>query len=253
MPAWYGRPVHVYRESCILSRNESCEWMLPGLPTANVKVRFTDYMKFSWYPTLIYSRLDLQSRAKHILQCQRKSLNAAPYQQNYKNGKRAHRRVNRAFVQFCYLCAEFSYSEEDWDKHCQFHLANLQPRCGILTFRYTLVAAGLCPFCLGDETKNPSERFNQWLQKSTLLNHIDDKHMNKLCQPETRVQCPHPCCRDKHYGSKTGLRRHFFDVHSLSEPRSNCVSRKRRWDFQDDVNPTKVAKHEKDKGSDNFE
>lgn len=194
-------------------------------------------------------RFHLQGRAKHILQCQRKTLNAAPYQQNYKNSKRAHHHVNRAFVQFCYLCAKFSYSEQYWDKHCQFHLANLQPRCGILTFRYTLVAAGLCPFCLGDETKSPSGRFNQWLNKSTLLNHID-MHM-KRCQPGTWIQCPHPCCRNKLYDSVAGLQRHFFDVHSLSESRSNCVSRKRRWDFQDDVNPTKVAKHEKDEDKSN--
>ena len=153
--------------------------------------------------------------------------------------------MNRAFVQFCYLCADFLYSEEDWDKHCQFHLANLQPRCGILTFRYTLVGAGLCPFCLGDEQKRPNERYNQWLTKATLLNHIDE-HM-KLCQSEGKVPCPHPCCRTKVYDGITGLRRHFFDVHSLSEPRSNCVSRKRRWDFQDNVNPTKVAKRNNDK------
>lgn len=119
------------------------------------------------------------------------------YRSLYKNGKGAHRRASHAFVQFCYLCAQFSYSENDWDQHCQLHLANLQPRCGIFPFRYTLVAAGLCPFCLGDETKNPSERFQQWLAKATLLNHIDG-HM-KLCQSEARVQCPHPRCQNKQY------------------------------------------------------
>lgn len=33
----------------------------------------------SWYPTLIRSKFGLQARAKHILQCQRHSLNTAPY------------------------------------------------------------------------------------------------------------------------------------------------------------------------------
>ena len=174
---------------------------------------------------LTHSSFGAQARAKHILQCRRRALNAAPYQQCYKNGKRAHRRVNRSYLQFCYFCAQFFYSEEEWDQHCQFHLASCQPRCGILTFRYTLVGAGLCPFCLGDEKKRPSERYNQWLTKATLLNHIDE-HM-KLCQSEGKVPCPHLCCRTKVYDSITGLRRHFFDVHSLSEPCSNCVSRKR--------------------------
>ena len=26
-----------------------------------------------------------------------------------------------------------------------------------------------------------------------------------------------------------GLRRHFFDAHSIEEPRSNCIKRKRKW------------------------
>ncbi|KAF4155474.1 hypothetical protein CNMCM6069_007995 [Aspergillus lentulus] len=173
------------------------------------------------------SSLALQSRAKHILQCQRKSLNAAPYQQCYKNGKRAHRRVRRTFVQFCYLCAQLSYSEEDWIQHCSSHLANLEPRCGQLTFRYTLVAPGFCPFCLGDENKRADERFRQWLDKTTLLNHIDG-HLSAL-QPSAMALCPHPCCSGKQYDGVVALRRHFFDVHSIEEPRSNCVRRKRRW------------------------
>lgn len=169
----------------------------------------------------------LQDRAKHILQCRRKALNAAPYQQCYKNGKRAHRRVQRNFVQFCYLCAQLSYSEEDWNQHCGLHLANLKPRCGLLTFRYTLVAPGFCPFCLGDGNKRPDQRFNQWLNKATLLNHIDG-HLSQLPSGNP-VTCPHPCCSGKEYGSVLDFRRHLFDVHSIEEPRSNCVTRKRHW------------------------
>lgn len=110
-----------------------------------------------------------QCRANHILQCTRKSLNAAPYQQRYKNGKRAHRWAHRSFLQFCYLCAQWFYNEEQWTQHCQNHLRHLHPRCGLLTFRSTLVAPGFCPFCLGDKTKEPDERFQQWLKKTTLL------------------------------------------------------------------------------------
>lgn len=182
---------------------------------------------------MIFNSLAPQSRAKHILQCQRKALNAAPYQQCYKNGKRAHRRVQRSFAQFCYVCAKLFYSEEDWVKHCQYHLEDMQPLCGILTFRYTMVAAGLCPFCLGDESKSPAERFKQWMAKATLLNHIDD-HMSTINSEQT-IQCPHPLCKGKQYQGITGLRRHFFDVHSISEPRSNCVARKRQWPLDEEL------------------
>ncbi|GMG01327.1 unnamed protein product [Aspergillus oryzae] len=144
-----------------------------------------------------------------------------------RNGKRAHRHTRRSFVQFCYLCAELICNEEDWINHCQSHLQALQPRCGLLTFRYTLVAAGLCPFCLGDEKKRADERFQQWVKKATLLNHID-RHLENL-PPEGNVSCPHPCCNGRQYSDVSDLRRHFFNRHSIAEPRSNCVARKRKW------------------------
>ncbi|EER41728.1 conserved hypothetical protein [Histoplasma capsulatum H143] len=179
------------------------------------------------------SSVSLQFRAKHILQCRRKSMNAAPYQQQYKNGKRAHRRVGRVFLEFCYLCTFFCNDEADWARHCESHLQNLQPRCGRLTFRYTLVAPGFCPFCLGDEKMPPERRFTQWMQTATLLNHIDNQHLSKLSS-ERAILCPHPCCGDTNYAGVTGLKRHFYNVHTLRESRSNCVSRKRTWDFNDD-------------------
>ncbi|QSS61739.1 hypothetical protein I7I51_03916 [Histoplasma capsulatum] len=179
------------------------------------------------------SSVSLQFRAKHILQCRRKSMNAAPYQQQYQNGKRAHRRVGRVFLEFCYLCTLFCNDEADWARHCKTHLQNLQPRCGRLTFRYTLVAPGFCPFCLGDERMPPERRFTQWMKTATLLNHIDNQHLSKLSF-EKAILCPHPCCGDTNYKGVTGLKRHFYNVHTLRESRSNCVSRKRTWDFSDD-------------------
>lgn len=172
----------------------------------------------------------MQGRAKHILQCRRKSLNGAQYQQRYKNEKRAHRRVQRHFVQFCYLCAELFLNEDSWNTHCKCHLDTLNPRCGLLTFRSTLVAPGFCPFCLGDKSKTPDERFQQWLAKSTLLNHIE-KHLEST-DSSAAVFCPHPCCEEKNYVDNLHLKWHFFDVHSIEEPRSNCVTRKRKWQLQ---------------------
>ncbi|OKP07148.1 hypothetical protein PENSUB_6108 [Penicillium subrubescens] len=37
----------------------------------------------------------------------------------------------------------------------------------------------------------------------------------------------------KDYTNVTNLRRHFFDAHSIEETRSNCVSRKRKWQTED--------------------
>ncbi|CAG8151922.1 unnamed protein product [Penicillium nalgiovense] len=174
--------------------------------------------------------IPLQGRAKHMLQCRRKSLNGAQYQQRYKNEKRAHRRVQRSFVQFCYLCAELFLDEDSWENHCKCHLDNLNPRCGLLTFRSTLVAPGFCPFCLGDESKKPDERFQQWVAKSTLLNHIDE-HLGSA-DSSAAVFCPHPCCEERKYVDNLHLQWHFFDAHSIEEPRSNCVKRKRKWQLQ---------------------
>lgn len=159
-----------------------------------------------------------------MLQCRRKLLNGAPYQQRYKNNKRAHRRVQRGFVQFCYLCARIFQDENTWVQHCRSHLSDLKPRCGILRFRYTLVAPGFCPFCLGDTNKKADERFQQWLNKATLLNHIDG-HLDSL--KFNNIFCPHPCCEGRLHVDASHLRRHFHDTHSIEEPRSNCVKRKR--------------------------
>lgn len=161
-------------------------------------------------------------------------MKAAPYQQLYKNGKRAHRRAQRTFLEWCYLCSGWFHTEEDWAKHCRFHLAHLQPRCGLLTFRYTLVYPGLCPYCLGDSEKEPQERFKQWRAKSTLINHINEKHLTGKKEDEP-LQCPHPCCEKRTYCGTLGLRRHFFNAHSIEEPRRNCVSQKRKWITDPDV------------------
>ncbi|CAI7595632.1 unnamed protein product [Penicillium viridicatum] len=172
-------------------------------------------------------------RAKHILQCRRKSLGSAPYQQRYKNGKRAHRRVQQNFAQFCYLCAQFYYDQQSWTEHCKSHLDHLKPRCGLMTFRSTLVAPAFCPFCLGDEGKEPDERFQQWVNKATLWNHID-AHLHKF-KSDSAIPCPHPLCNQQIYAGEKSLRRHLYDGHSIDEPRPNCLARKRKAGDQSDT------------------
>jgi hypothetical protein len=95
-------------------------------------------------------------------------------------------------------------------------------RCGLLTFRYTLAVAGYCPFCIGDEDLPVFQRMQQWMTKSTLLNHIDT-HLKTYAKSE----CPHPLCR-KPIMQASDLRFHIRDDHFIEEPRSNCVSRKRK-------------------------
>jgi hypothetical protein len=77
------------------------------------------------------------------------------------------------------------------------------------------------------------ERLQQWLVKSTLLNHIDN-HFDALKSFTTFI-CPHPCCRGKDYNDSMGLRRHFFDAHSIEEPRSNCIKRESKWQEEPDL------------------
>lgn len=132
------------------------------------------------------------------------------------------------FFEWCYLCAKWVDTEDAWTEHYRFCLDHLQPRRGLLRFRFTLVAPGFCPFCLGDHTKTPAERFQQWREKSTLINHIDDKHLAGRGNEEA-IQCPHPCCKNRFYNSILLLQRLFVDAHSIEEPRRNCVSRKRKW------------------------
>lgn len=165
------------------------------------------------------------TRAKHILQCKRVSLNCAPYQQRYRSGRRAHRKTFRTFLQFCYSCTKFYENEADWITHCEQHLNRPIPRCGLLRFRSTLVLPGFCPFCLGERSKRADERFYQWMCKATLLNHVD-QHLASV-RVSIPVPCPHPCCLGRLYDSRSALRHHFFDGHSIEEPRSNCTSRKR--------------------------
>jgi hypothetical protein len=43
----------------------------------------------------------------------------------------------------------------------------------MLIFRYTLITPSFCLFCLGDKDIKPDQRFQQWLAKATLLNHIN--------------------------------------------------------------------------------
>ena len=60
------------------------------------------------------------------------------------------------------------------------------------------------------------------MTKPTLLNHID-KHL----ETGAKKECPHPSCHVPLMNASDS-RAHFQDAHYIEEPRSNCVSRKRK-------------------------
>ncbi|KAA8649641.1 uncharacterized protein ATNIH1004_002312 [Aspergillus tanneri] len=100
------------------------------------------------------------------------------------------------------------------------------------------------PFCLGDKSQEPEQRFQQWREKATLINHIDNKHLAEI-DKKGPIQCPHPCCENRVYSTTMDLRRHFYNVHSIEEPRRNCVSRKRKWVHEDDTMEYPAPKKER--------
>lgn len=105
------------------------------------------------------------------------------------------------------------------------------------------MAPGFCPFCLGDQTKDPDIRFQQWRTKATLISHING-HLKTISEQD-QVKCPHPCCENRFYSGGLKLRQHFYNAHSIEEPRRNCTSVKRKWivdEGGDDVEVRKQAK-----------
>ncbi|CDM32993.1 unnamed protein product [Penicillium roqueforti FM164] len=89
--------------------------------------------------------------------------------------------------------------------HYKYYLDNLNPQCGLLTFRSTLITLGFCPFYLGDKRSAVSL---------------------------ATVFCPHLYCEERKYINNLYLQWHFFDIHSIEEPQSNCIKRKRKWQLQ---------------------
>jgi hypothetical protein len=68
----------------------------------------------------------------------------------------------------------------------------------------------------------------QWMTKSTLLNHIDT-HLTTYAG----LECLHPMCH-AHLESPSDFRAHFEDVHCIEEPRLNCVSKERKCEGEEE-------------------
>lgn len=136
-------------------------WLFPDrwVSVASGPLRHTLWVSFPWgmLKSILLAdsftdicRLDIQSRSRHILQCTRRSLNAAPYQQINRNGRRAHHRTNRAFLEWCHLCVKWFHRETDWQEHCCSHLGNLQPRCGFINIPLYISLTWILSLLLGE-------------------------------------------------------------------------------------------------------
>ncbi|KAH2363659.1 hypothetical protein KXV98_003685 [Aspergillus fumigatus] len=85
-----------------------------------------------------------------------------------------------AQLKYCYECFAF-YSAKEWEDHCCMHIENgMSRRCEIITYCYTLVRPGYCPFCLGTESLSPSDRMRSWKRSNELRSHVIND-MKMMC------------------------------------------------------------------------
>ncbi|KAH7882797.1 hypothetical protein F5I97DRAFT_1786524, partial [Phlebopus sp. FC_14] len=100
------------------------------------------------------------------------------------------------FAEFCFLCPEgyWSTTQEDWRRHCESHLTNLDTlpyQCD--AYANTLAAPGLCFWCLGNENLSPTLRLQRFLDKASWQSYIEKEHFAEStgCKVPT---CTHPKC-----------------------------------------------------------
>ncbi|KIJ16711.1 hypothetical protein PAXINDRAFT_131523, partial [Paxillus involutus ATCC 200175] len=124
---------------------------------------------------------------KHICNCHKS------YLARQRSG-----RSPASFAKFCFLCPEghWSTSQDDWKRHCESHLANLDTlpyQCDPLIYANTLAAPGLCFWCLGNENLPPTLRLQRFLDKASWQSHIEKEHLAESTGCRTPT-CPHPRC-----------------------------------------------------------
>jgi hypothetical protein len=128
-------------------------------------------------------------------------------------------------VHYCHLCFKWVCGCSEWVLHCQDHIEALIPKkCGTITYCYTLVRPGYCPFCLGNGALPATARFTSWIRDHKLWQHVSN-HVQRCSWP---TSCPHPSC-DALLDTEPSLRFHFIDDHGFSRTwpgraRSDLVS-----------------------------
>jgi hypothetical protein len=122
-------------------------------------------------------------------------------------------------IRYCHQCFEWVFSDKEWDKHYETHLkVSIPQRCGTITYYHTLVCPGYCPFCLGDESLEASQRLESWSRDHKLWNHIND-HLQGCQWP---IICRHPSC-DTSCDNETSFQFHLIDSHGFSHTRPGQV------------------------------
>ncbi|KAL4958731.1 uncharacterized protein BDV14DRAFT_186161 [Aspergillus stella-maris] len=113
-------------------------------------------------------------------------------------------------LKYCYECFDFLTTTE-WEDHCNNHLQHdISRRCEIITYCYTLVRPGYCPFCLGCDRVAPSQRMNVWKRSNELRAHVNE-HIKRI---SGNYFCSHPICQAK-FDSEMQLRYHLSDIHGM--------------------------------------
>ncbi|KAE8308300.1 hypothetical protein BDV41DRAFT_552024 [Aspergillus transmontanensis] len=70
-------------------------------------------------------------------------------------------------------------SADEWPDHCRTHLQSWTTRhCEIVTYRYTVIRPGYCPFCLWDEKIPKGHRMQDWIRTDGLRQHMEREHIS---------------------------------------------------------------------------
>lgn len=142
-------------------------------------------------------------------------------------------------AEYCFECAEYFLSAQDWEAHCERHLSDLDLFCGFITRRNVYLFARRCPFCLGNDQLAASERCRDFTERTTFYKHLKE-HLDDpvLTWP---LRCPHPLCRID-LSSRDSCEAHFNTSHHLARYRRANV----RWRAAQDYSAKDISDEEQD-------
>lgn len=146
-------------------------------------------------------------------------------------------------AQYCYRCCTWTNTADQWNRHCEGHLAHPSMKCEIWISHYTLIAPGFCPFCISDSKLPAPVRAFQWTNSKQLWDHIDS-HTELAEWPD---HCPHPLC-DTILQSADVFQHHMVDVHgkAVNWSRKPAVAMDSHWrNVQGTVSPASLVGSEK--------
>ena len=155
--------------------------------------------------------LSIYPRSSHIHQCRRREM-----------------LLESPSAEFYYRCAQWFRTFKDWEQHCEWHIRNLDSRCEIFTYRYTLIVPGTCPFCVGRCETGSAQRFHQWLSSEELWKHVG-KHLSGASWP---MSCPNPLCSFE-IGKQELFYNHMIDEHGKTKlERKRKYRMRRTWQLE---------------------